>query len=372
MVTPPAGGRAVGPVRVAAAGHAVEVDGDARVRGWASFYLGRSWPDDPAAAEVGRVTGRIAALARERPSTAPLPEIVSTFYGHQGFRLRGDGVVVSVPDLGLTYRHDGAGAVDVVGEGPTWVEYSVALVARQLIRGSLESAGWVLCHAACVATADGGTLVVGGSGSGKTTFALRSALAGDQLLANDRCFLRARDGALEAVGWPMPISIGLGLARALGLGARLIASVREGDRQHHFQPSVVTEALRAGILEPLFDESGHELKYELYPANLAAWTGLDVAPATTIARVVLPRPAGRAASAQSSDGPWRFSGTDVFSGRDVPYPNFLELPQASPSEIGRGLEDVNAAVARLPHDSFVWTLEDGLESVAAPAHGSAR
>ena len=340
------------PVRVAAAGHAVEIASDTQTLAWLEFYIGRWWRPDPDARDVGRIDASVGSLGGTLGAVEGRPfQVVPTFYGVAGRRFAGRDLLVLVDERRLAYRHDGAGRVAIVGEDRTWLEYSAALTTRQLVRGHLERDGWVLVHAACVDGSRGGSLIVGPSGSGKTSTALHLATQGHALLANDRCFLRAHGGRVEALPWPMPLSIGLGLLEALGWAERVTQSVRARDKQHHFQPQHVTDALRAGAHEPLYDAGGHEAKYEAYPANLASWFGVRLAPSSVIARVLLPRPVERSSGAGHA---WQFAASDVFSGRDSPYANFLDLPAAPAERLREAISAVNAEVAELPHMTLEW------------------
>lgn len=353
------------PVRVAAAGHAVEIAGDERALAWVEFYVGRWWRPDSSARDVGRIEASVGSLRGAVGAVDGRPfEVVPTFYGVAGRRFAGDDVLVVVDERRLAYRRDGAGRVSIVGEDRTWLEYAAALTTRQLVRGQLESDGWVLVHAACVDGPRGGSLIVGPSGSGKTSTALHLATQGHGLLANDRCFLRARGDRLEALPWPMPLSIGLGLLAALGWAERVRQSVCAGDKQHHFQPQRVTEALEAGTFQPLHDAADHETKYEAYPANLAAWFGIRLVTSSVVRRVLRPRPAERSAG---TGDVWRFAGSDVFSGRDPTYPNFLGLPEAPAERLAAAVGAVNGAVAELPQVPLTWRHGEPFAERAAAA-----
>jgi len=90
------------------------------------------------------------------------------------------------------------------------------------------SAGAVVVHASTVAFGpDGGVMIEGPSGSGKSGLALRLIDLGAELVADDRTLLFARGDALYARA-PRPIA-GLIEARGLGilrLAARRLAQVR--------------------------------------------------------------------------------------------------------------------------------------------------
>ena len=86
---------------------------------------------------------------------------------------------------------------------------------------------WLLCqirdvpavqaHCAAWLDADGATLVIGSSGAGKTTELFRHMAAGSTFLSNDRAFLRVRDGVPEVRSFPLPVNVGCGTIRSLGL-----------------------------------------------------------------------------------------------------------------------------------------------------------
>lgn len=69
-------------------------------------------------------------------------------------------------------------------------------------------------HASCVAVDGRGLLILGPSGSGKSSLALRLMAHGARLVADDRCLVQPRDGRLIASS-PPALS---GLIEARGLG----------------------------------------------------------------------------------------------------------------------------------------------------------
>ena len=85
------------------------------------------------------------------------------------------------------------------------------LISKAFSRGHLmvHCAGWI---------ADGRVrLVVGGSGAGKTTQLFTQMAKGGQFFSNDRAFVRAEGQQLLARSFPVPVNVGCGTIRALGL-----------------------------------------------------------------------------------------------------------------------------------------------------------
>jgi HPr kinase/phosphorylase len=90
-------------------------------------------------------------------------------------------------------------------------------------------------HASCVAVGDRGLLIVGPSGSGKSSLALRLISLGAALVADDQTVLTVETGRLVA-RCPQPIRAliearGVGLLRAPTVEAATIALVVDLDRQ---------------------------------------------------------------------------------------------------------------------------------------------
>src|SRR6185369_8235742 len=90
-------------------------------------------------------------------------------------------------------------------------------LVENLLLGRARERGWVQCHAAAWAEGGGATLLIGSSGAGKTTALLEAVKRGALLVSNDRVFLRLHEGRLEARGFPLPMNIGCGTIRSLGL-----------------------------------------------------------------------------------------------------------------------------------------------------------
>lgn len=89
-------------------------------------------------------------------------------------------------------------------------------------------------HASCVAVAGRGLLIMGASGTGKSTMALHLMALGAQLVADDRVYLRAENGCLVARSVPELRGTiearGLGLLRADYVEETHLAAMLDLDR----------------------------------------------------------------------------------------------------------------------------------------------
>lgn len=121
-----------------------------------------------------------------------------TFLRIPGVRsITGDHSYAYCQERGVAYEYNpAAGTVVVAGPDEAQVKLDVTRIARILLTNELARQGWVIIHAACVADASDGTLILGDKGAGKTTTSLTLASRnGQSLLANDRCLIRAENGA---------------------------------------------------------------------------------------------------------------------------------------------------------------------------------
>lgn len=133
-----------------------------------------------------------------------------------------------------------------------------------------------LIHASAVAAQGRAALIVGASGSGKSSLALQLMALGAALISDDQVDLTARDGAL--IAGPAPNIVGMIEARGLGLlkapvaGPAPVACVIDLDQTE-------TERLPArrrtyhGVSLPLF----HKCEGPAWPA--AIWLYLTHGPA---------------------------------------------------------------------------------------------
>ncbi|MDX3537872.1 hypothetical protein PV721_26645 [Streptomyces sp. MB09-01] len=133
-------------------------------------------------------------------------------------------------DISVIHERPG---FDVYAEGPARVRVRGATVTISctgplpplLLADIVEDR--LLCHirtvpavqAHCAAWVENGraTLIIGDSGAGKTTALFTAMRGGAAFLSNDRAFLRLRNGRVEVRSFPLPVNVGCGTIRSLGL-----------------------------------------------------------------------------------------------------------------------------------------------------------
>ncbi len=76
----------------------------------------------------------------------------------------------------------------------------------------LEGIGYCNYHAGAFTTDRGAVVVCGKGGSGKTTLLSAAVMAGAELIANERCFIKVDESGVHAVGFPQKVFVGLGMA----------------------------------------------------------------------------------------------------------------------------------------------------------------
>jgi hypothetical protein len=94
---------------------------------------------------------------------------------------------------------------------------AIADLIEAFIMEYARKTGWLQCHGAGWVIDGKCHLALGASGAGKTTRLLSSISDKGIFIGNDRVFLRFNSGVLEARGYPLPMNIGCGTIRALGL-----------------------------------------------------------------------------------------------------------------------------------------------------------
>ena len=340
----------------------------AGIADWALRYIGCWWPRTAETRGIPQSSRRVVcgvvdgeAYERTAALVAMDPEPVATFIRVPGLRRTVDDVVYAhCPHRQVGYEHDRAtGRIAVAGLDEAQVKLDVARIARGLVTDQLEQKGWTVLHAACVTGADGGTLVLGHRGAGKTTTSLTmSEISGRSLLANDRCLLKAESDGVRVLPWPGSVSVGFGLLAALGWTEHVANSVRRGTEQHPFQHPSVAELVAAGQFAPRFADDGRELKVELMPQQLREWFGIDVTAEATLRQVYFPEVTAGAVPTVGSatTSPDCFREHTLF-GLASGYPNFLGLPPAPPpdgrpdtAQLFRALTELPTFHIRLAHD----------------------
>jgi hypothetical protein len=126
-------------------------------------------------------------------------------------------------DIYVAESADGAALVSV--HGPHVTVACADVLPTLLLSDVIED--WLLCqirrvpavqtHCAAWLDSDLATLVIGSSGAGKTTELFRHMATGSAFLSNDRAFLRVRDGVPEVRSFPLPVNVGCGTIRSVGL-----------------------------------------------------------------------------------------------------------------------------------------------------------
>ncbi len=114
-------------------------------------------------------------------------------YGQRAVAYADSIALMHAPAVGLLFAYDRA-----TRHGICWADdanalsiYERAAPFQTLIHWALRDFGWQIIHAAGVGTEQGGVLLIGNTGAGKSTTAL-SCLTGDglRLLSDDKCLAR--------------------------------------------------------------------------------------------------------------------------------------------------------------------------------------
>ncbi|MGW2724890.1 hypothetical protein [Streptomyces sp. NPDC001492] len=268
------------------------------VTAWSARYFGPWWnatSDTPASGPLTDGGGLVLADVDPR-RVAHITTLVRD-YGHaettyanaHTLVARHNGITYAVqPDECLGYQADGSRLV-IVGDSTEQVAVAAARLARELVRGQLLADGWTVLHASAATQNGDAVLTLGDKGAGKTTTALLLALEGWGLLANDRVFVRAEaDGRVRVLPWPSAAALGLGLLDATGLYDQVRERVLAGGQLHPTQHPTVTQALVDGRRDPLWKDTGKELKPQFFPDQLASWLGLTLSTSATAAGLIFP------------------------------------------------------------------------------------
>ncbi|GGV28470.1 hypothetical protein GCM10010260_81080 [Streptomyces filipinensis] len=263
---------------------------------------------------------------------------------------RQDGITYAVqPGERIGCQADGRRLV-IVGDEAEPVAVAAARLARELVRGQLLADGWTVLHASAVTHDGTAVLTLGDKGAGKTTTALLLALDGWGLLANDRVFVRLEsDGRVRVLPWPSAAALGLGLLDATGLYDRVRERVLAGGQLHPTQHPTVTQALMDGRREPLWRETGKELKPQFFPDQLASWLGLTLATEAHMTGLLFPTMTPDGTPALVENGR-TLTDTDVFDQKtEDRYPDVFGL---TPTAV-TGTQALTEHLARLPRRSVL-------------------
>ena len=93
-----------------------------------------------------------------------------------------------------------------------WPGKSLGSLMTEVLTRYLEGIGYCNYHAGAFTTERGAVIVCGKGGSGKTTLLSAAVMAGAELIANERCFIKVDKSGVHAVGFPQKVFVGLGMA----------------------------------------------------------------------------------------------------------------------------------------------------------------
>ncbi|MFD4787611.1 hypothetical protein ACFWN1_11245 [Streptomyces sp. NPDC058459] len=331
----------------------------AAITDWSARYFGPWWnaaaADDPG---PGSLTGGGLVLADTDPGrvddiaalVADLSPEETTYANARTLVGRADGITHAVqPDERIGYQANGRRLV-IVGDALEPVAVAAARLARELVRGQLLADGWTVLHASAATRNGDAVLTLGDKGAGKTTAGLLLALGGWGLLANDRVFVRPEpDGRVRVLPWPSAAALGLGLLDATGLYDQVREKVLAGGQLHPTQHPTVTQALVDDRREPLWKDTGKELKPQFFPDQLGSWLGLTLATEARAAGLLFPAMSPDAVPALVENGR-TLTDADVFDRTtEDRYPDIFDLTPTTAT----GTQALAQHLARLPRRSLL-------------------
>jgi hypothetical protein len=170
-------------------------------------------------------------------------------------------------------------AIDLIADPATrrwrftlqWILHEIA--ATRLRRVALD------LHAAALAGAHGGLLLVGEKGAGKTTLSFHLLRTGElRWIANDRAFVRLADGGCEILGMPTPVKI---LPPTLQRFPELQRALRSLERPYLDQLHEVIDA-RPGAA------TAERAEFALSPAQVAHQLGVTAAGSAPLQALLFP------------------------------------------------------------------------------------
>lgn len=155
---------------------------------------------------------------------------------------------------------------------------TLARFVREIAFRYLEDEQYVSFHSSSVMIGSDGYLIIGDSGSGKSTMALTLCkYFGAKYISNDRIMIRLKDGELHAIPYGMPIKINYGTLKTLGVND-------EYEKWDHIIPMVSKES---------FFEYKGEHKLNLLPEELEKFLQIKSASKMQIKGIILPSVRGK-------------------------------------------------------------------------------
>jgi ABC-type cobalamin/Fe3+-siderophores transport system ATPase subunit len=93
-----------------------------------------------------------------------------------------------------------------------WPGKTLSSLMVEVMTRYLEGIGYCNYHAGAFTSPRGAVIVCGKGGSGKTTLLSAAVMAGAEMIANERCFIKVDESGVHAVGFPQKVFVGLGMA----------------------------------------------------------------------------------------------------------------------------------------------------------------
>lgn len=258
-------------------------------------------------------------------------------------------LLVATPEERLAYRVT-PGLIEIAGLDPKALRIPAARVARAVVWGELERAGWTLLHASALVGPNRAVLSFGAKGAGKTTTALLGARRlGLRLLANDRVFARVEKDRVQLLTWAAVTSVGLGLLDGLSLYDDVRGRLLSGEEFHPAQHHSVVAALRADSRQPVYDDTGREMKLLVAPDRLRAWLGVEPIGTAELGMLLFPAVA-KNTSAALARHTYRIGGADIFSdATEDSYPDVFGLRHTPAGVRERAQSALLSELSGYPH-----------------------
>jgi hypothetical protein len=148
--------------------------------------------EDHSTGGIGSIVWVDRSRLNEYIPSPPIAQDQYNGYGQRGFLHWNDWKLLHAPTIGLEigYHIPTKSGVVVTNGGGHLSIYDRATPFQSIIHWILEDAGWHMAHAAVIGYEGEGALLVGNSGSGKSTTALSCLVNPDmQYLCDDKCML---------------------------------------------------------------------------------------------------------------------------------------------------------------------------------------
>jgi len=241
-----------------------------------------------------------------------------------------------------------------------WPNKMLGSLMVEVLSRYLEGIGYCNYHAGAFTTARGAVIVCGRGGSGKTTLLSAAIVAGADLIANERCFIKVDECGVHAVGFPQKVFVGLGMAMAFkGLHRYALnpTTLRGPQRRYNFARVAASKPQDMGRLGDKFGMLTAEFTQAL--------NGSKPAVAGSVVGIVQPRissKAERATLEPMGEGElYKLMRKNTISqGRDKHNAYWLDLDFM-------GATKHHKALSKLPGATMSYRIEDqGLKGLSDP------